>query len=147
MNRKRARHGGTQASPAQAGEQADTAGTSDRLQVRVLVEGEDCPFERWLAGVRDRAGRARVLARLLRLEQGNFGDHRERIAGAVSELRIDYGPGYRVYYVRYGTLLIVLLGGGVKESQQKDIETAKALWERNEEDVERFSREFQGGPA
>ncbi|MDQ2687359.1 MAG: type II toxin-antitoxin system RelE/ParE family toxin, partial [Armatimonadota bacterium] len=89
--------------------------------------------------------KARVLSRLDRIEQtGNLGDHRERIMGAVSEIRIDYGPGYRLYYVLQGDVLIVLLGGGTKETQQGDIGAAVALWERNKNDAERFSREFRG---
>lgn len=113
-----------------------------RLCVLVEKSGE-CPFEDWLYGLRDRAAQARIVTRLLRVLQGNFGDHRERIAGAVSEMKIDYGPGYRVYYVRQGDLLVVLLGGGTKERQERDIEEAVALWERNEKDAERFSREYR----
>ncbi len=74
---------------------------------------------------------------------GNLGDHRERIAGAVSELRIDYGPGYRVYFVRHGDIFVVLLGGGTKETQTSDIQAAHALWERNKNDAERYAREFR----
>lgn len=67
--------------------------------------------------------------------------------GAVSEMRIDYGPGYRLYFVLHGDTLIVLLGGGTKDSQQADIAAAVTLWERNKNDAERFSREFRGGSA
>ena len=114
-----------------------------RLVVLVEKSGS-CPFEDWLYGLRDRAAQARLLIRLLRIaEQGNFGSHRERISGAVSELKLDYGPGYRVYFVRQGDTLVILLGGGVKASQQSDIASAVALWERNKDDAERFSREFR----
>ena len=102
------------------------------------------PFEQWLQGLRDVAARARITARIVRILQGgNFGDRRERIAGAVSELRIDYGPGYRVYYVRVGNQIVVLMGGGTKDSQQGDIDEAVRLWERYKDDVEGRSRDFR----
>ena len=116
-----------------------------KVKVVVLVEANGaCPFEDWLYGLRDRVAQARVLVRLLRIaEAGNFGSHRERIRGAVSELKLDYGPGYRVYFVRQGDTLVILLGGGTKDSQQADIATAALLWERNKDDVERVSRQFR----
>lgn len=78
----------------------------------------------WIDGLRDQAGRARVLMRVDRLIHGNPGDHRNLSEG-VSELKIDMGPGYRVYYARRGDQLLLLLGGGSKATQAKDI--AKAL--------------------
>ena len=85
----------------------------------------------------------RVLKRIVRIvRDGNFGDHRERISGAVSELKIDYGPGYRVYYALQGNVIVVLLGGGTKERQQNDIAAALALWEANKDEDGRFSRVF-----
>ncbi len=78
------------------------------------------------------------------MNTGNFGDQRERISGAISEIRVDYGPGYRVYYVRLGNVWVILVGGGTKDKQQNDIETAVSLWEKTKDDVERFSREFGG---
>ena len=111
--------------------------------MRVLVDlSGDCPFEDWIYGLQDRQTQARIVTRLLRMQRGSFGDHRERISGAVCELRIDYGPGYRVYYARRGDMLVVLLGGGTKQGQQRDIEAAKALWERNANDVEGLLREY-----
>jgi len=83
-------------------------------------------FSRWLAALRDRRARARIEARLDRLMLGNPGDVKP-IGGGVSELRIDYGPGYRVYYVRRGTALIVLLAGGDKHTQERDIALALKL--------------------
>ena len=78
----------------------------------------------WMDGLRDQAGRARVLMRVDRLIHCNPGDHRNLSEG-VSELKIDVGPGYRVYYARRGDQLLLLLGGGSKATQAKDI--AKAL--------------------
>lgn len=83
-------------------------------------------FDRWFGRLRDRKAAARVQARIDRAEAGNLGDCRP-VGGSVSELRIDYGPGYRVYFVRRGLEVIILLAGGGKGSQAKDIEAAKAL--------------------
>lgn len=80
-------------------------------------------FVRWLAGLRDLRARAKVQARIERLIGGNPGDVKP-IGSGVSELRINYGPGYRVYYLQRGTALIILLAGGDKSSQAKDIDEA-----------------------
>lgn len=93
-------------------------------------------FDRWLAALKDRSAVARVLVRLDRLERGNPGDVRP-VGNGISELRIDYGPGYRIYYVHSGITLIVLLCGGDKSSQKKDIEKARVLaseWRRGQRD-------------
>lgn len=76
--------------------------------------------------LKDVAGRARILARIGRLANGNPGDHRN-LSGGIAELRVDVGPGYRVYYTQRGNRLIILLVGGDKGSQQQDIERAKEL--------------------
>ena len=83
-------------------------------------------FVRWLEGLRDLRDRAKVLARIERLIGGNPGDVRP-VGSGVSELRINYGPGYRVYYLQRGTTLIILLAGGDKSSQVKDIGEALLL--------------------
>ena len=83
-------------------------------------------FDRWLMGLRDRRAVARIAARLDRLASGNSGDA-EPVGDGVSELRIHYGPGYRVYFLRRGPVLIVLLCGGDKSSLERDITQAKAL--------------------
>lgn len=85
-------------------------------------------FDRWLRRLKDRQGAGRVLARIDRLIAGNPGDVRPVGAG-VSELRIDYGPGYRVYYLQRGSQLILLLCGGNKSSQSLDIEKAHRIAE------------------
>ena len=89
----------------------------------------DCsdPYAQWLAGLTDRQARARVLVRVLRMGAGNFGDCKPLDAG-VWELRIDHGPGYRVYYAQAGKRLILLLAGGDKRKQQADIATAIERW-------------------
>ncbi len=80
----------------------------------------------WINALKDRAGRARIQVRVDRLVHGNPGKHRNLTEG-VSELKIDFGPGYRVYYTQRGARLLLLLAGGDKTTQQKDIETAIAL--------------------
>ncbi|HZK89281.1 MAG TPA: type II toxin-antitoxin system RelE/ParE family toxin [Stellaceae bacterium] len=83
-------------------------------------------FAAWFAGLRDRRAKARVLVRIDRLSMGNPGDVRP-VGEGVSELRIDYGPGYRVYFIRRGEEMFVLLAGGDKSSQTRDIATALRL--------------------
>jgi putative addiction module killer protein len=83
-------------------------------------------FKTWFDELRDLRGRARIQARIDRLSLGNPGDVRP-VGSGVSELRIDYGPGYRVYFVQRGENLIVLLAGGDKDSQAKDIAQAITL--------------------
>lgn len=89
-------------------------------------------FARWLWRLRDEEARARVLDRIERLKQDNPGDVRP-VGEGVSELRIPYGPGYRVYYVQRGTLA-VLLGGGTKRTQRGDIRKARDLARELDED-------------
>ncbi len=83
-------------------------------------------YRDWLDRLRDQAGRARILVRVDRLIHGNPGDHR-KLTGGVSELKIDFGPGYRVYYTQRGEQLLLLLIGGDKSSQVKDIAKAQQL--------------------
>ena len=83
-------------------------------------------FREWIDGLKDLAGRARIQARIERLVNGNPGQHRV-LSGGVSELKIDSGPGYRVYYSKRGNRLLVLLTGGDKSTQEKDIRTALVL--------------------
>lgn len=83
-------------------------------------------YRDWINSLRDRVGRARIQVRVDRLVHGNPGQYRV-LTGGVNELKIDFGPGYRVYYTERKGVLVVLLAGGDKSSQQKDIETALAL--------------------
>jgi putative addiction module killer protein len=83
-------------------------------------------FADWFTGLRDTRARARVAVRIDRLALGNPGDARP-VGEGVSELQIDYGPGYRVYFVQRGQELVILLGGGDKSSQSRDIQDALAL--------------------
>ena len=83
-------------------------------------------FTRWLDGLRDVRARARVQVRIERLAAGNAGDV-EPVGEGVSELRIDYGPGYRVYFKKHGREVVILLAGGDKRTQSADIKTALRL--------------------
>ena len=89
-------------------------------------------FDRWLTKLRDAKGKARILARIKSVELGNLGDAKS-VGSGVNELRVHYGPGYRVYFKKKGNVLIVLLIGGDKSSQSRDIEKAKVLAERLKE--------------
>ncbi len=83
-------------------------------------------FDKWLSKMNDLKTVARILVRIDRLARGNAGDARS-IGSGLSELRIDYGPGYRVYYLRHGKALVLLLCGGDKSTQSRDIKRAHEL--------------------
>ena len=97
------------------------------LEVRYyLSEDGRSPFEEWFASI-DSAARAKVAAAIARLEQGNTSNVKS-VGEGVLEYRVHFGPGYRVYFGRDGMTLAILLTGGVKKRQQRDIATAAALW-------------------
>jgi putative addiction module killer protein len=83
-------------------------------------------YARWFDGLRDRQARARIDARIRRLSLGNPGDVRP-VGEGVSELRVDHGPGYRIYYVKLEMTVVILLAGGDKKSQARDIRVAQEL--------------------
>jgi putative addiction module killer protein len=83
-------------------------------------------FRDWMDGLRDRRAKERIAQRLVRLQAGLFGDVKPVGAG-VSEVRIDYGPGYRVYFLRRGRTIVILLCGGDKDTQTRDIKIAQAM--------------------
>lgn len=105
------------------------------LQSALLTIHKTERFNRWLHTLRDTQARAQILARLARLERGQVGDSRS-VGGGVLELRIHTGPGYRVYYTRIGPRVVLLLAGGDKSTQLRDVSQAKALAESlREEDL------------
>lgn len=97
------------------------------IQIYLTSDGRS-PFENWLSSLRDNQGKAIIRARLKRIAAGNLGDYRS-VGEGVYELRINFGPGYRVYYGQVGLTIILLLCGGDKSSQELDIRMAKAYWE------------------
>jgi putative addiction module killer protein len=84
-------------------------------------------FHDWLDSLKNKVGKGAIIGRINRARLGNFGDHKD-LGDGVSEMRIDVGPGYRVYYGREGNVVYVLICGGDKSSQDKDIKRAKAIW-------------------
>ena len=87
------------------------------------------PFSEWLSSLKDRTIRARIRNRISRLDLGNFGDC-EPVGEGIFELRLFFGPGYRVYFAEYESTTIILLCGGDKKTQNRDILKAKDYWER-----------------
>jgi putative addiction module killer protein len=98
------------------------------FEIHEYIEGECSPFAEWFDGL-DSVTAARVDRCVRRLESGNFGAAKVLREG-VSELRLDFGPGYRVYFGRDGKMIIILLGGGSKRRQEADIAAAIARWQR-----------------
>ncbi len=94
------------------------------IEVRQTAE-----FSRWLRRQRDANAVARIVARIRRLEQGNLGDSKSLGAGLM-EMRVDYGPGYRIYYVHRGATIVILLCAGDKRTQRQDIKRARELVEK-----------------
>lgn len=88
-------------------------------------------FEAWLDGLRDKKAQIRVVARLRQAEAGNLGDWKS-LGGEVSEMRVNVGPGYRLYFSRRGSILIVMLAGGDKSTQARDIRRARRILEQLE---------------
>lgn len=99
----------------------------DRIEILLFRKGRSTPFVEWLTSLNDRRTVGVVRARLNRIRLGNFGDCKS-VGGGVEGLRIDFGPGCRVYYGRDGAVVVVLLGGGHKKTQTRDILTAQQHW-------------------
>ena len=93
----------------------------------VRAEGR-CPFQEWSNSVKDKGVRATVAARINRIRAGTLGDWKQ-VGGGVFELRIDLGPGYRIYFGRDGKTVVILLTAGEKKSQDADIKKAKEYWQ------------------
>ncbi len=96
--------------------------------LRYQLENDDVPVSAWLRGLRDVRAKAQIQIRFKRIEAGNFGDHKA-VGEGVSELKVDTGAGYRVYFARHGKTIVILLCGGDKSTQQADIKLAKTYWD------------------
>ena len=109
----------------------------EREIVLLELDSGKCPFEEWMSSLRDQSLQRAVDARLVRVRNGNFGDHKNVGAG-VFELRIPKGPGLRIYYGLDGDEIVVLIGGGDKSTQNKDIRSAQDLWRKYEDEKEKL---------
>ena len=98
-----------------------------RTVLRYCDENGSEPFTQWIVNVRDATTRRRILRRVDRMESGNYGDFKSLRDGVI-ELRLDFGSGYRVYFAEDGADVVLLLIGGDKSTQKKDIEKAKEHW-------------------
>jgi len=112
----------------------------ERLIKLLELSDGSLPFTEWVNTL-DKATKARVVRRVGRLRLGHFGDWKS-VGEEVFELRLDLGPGYRVYYAQHGQEIIVLLGGGDKKTQHKDIKEAQRLWKECKNEITRFQRDF-----
>lgn len=105
-----------------------------RILRNYLTLNGKVPFSDWLNSLKDPVTRLRIRRRLDRLEMGNFGDCKP-VGEGVSELRLAFGPGYRIYFAEQDDVIIILLCAGNKSSQKKDIKTAKQYWQELQERV------------
>jgi putative addiction module killer protein len=101
-------------------------GLEKQLRIYHLPDGS-CPYLTWFQGLKDKQAKQKIQARLARLRLGNCG-HTRSLGEGVHEMKIDFGPGYRIYFGQYGNQLVILLCGGDKHSQNKDIKSAKEYW-------------------
>lgn len=95
-------------------------------EVKMIIVNKTGLFNAWLENLKDRQAYARIVARIDRMADGNFGSFRN-FQGGISELKINYGPGYRIYYCQEGDVVYLLLCGGTKKTQQNDIELAREM--------------------
>jgi putative addiction module killer protein len=101
--------------------------TRPRTIQKYVTETGQCPYDDWIEGLRDKRTQAIIATRLNRVAQGNFGLCR-KLEGGIQELKVDFGPGLRVYFGEDGGSIVILLCGGDKSTQTKDIETATKYW-------------------
>lgn len=101
---------------------------STEIEVRYYVtDSGHAPFVEWLEALKDQIAKAKITVRLNRLRRGLFGDTKA-LGGGLEELRINYGPGYRIYYGRIEDMIVLLLCGGTKDRQRRDVYRAMACW-------------------
>ena len=101
---------------------------SEKQVENYVCPNGSCPFDDWMGSLRDQRAKARIRTRIARVRLGNLGDY-EPVGNGVLELKINYGPGYRVYFGQVGVKLVILLCGGDKSSQAEDIRRAIEYWE------------------
>jgi len=103
-----------------------------QVRIYALPDGR-IPYLDWFAKLRDRRAQQRIQARIARVRLGNFGQTRS-VGGGVQELKIDYGPGYRIYFGRDGECVVILLCGGDKGTQDEDIKEAQNYWKKYQQE-------------
>lgn len=112
------------------------------IEIKLLETDEGkIPFEEWYNSLKDKVTKVRVRRRLDRMELGNFGDTKS-VGEGVYELRLHFGAGYRVYFTHVGNTVIVLIGGGDKSTQNKDIDQAKAIWRKYQHEAQKYARKL-----
>ncbi|MGB5769029.1 MAG: type II toxin-antitoxin system RelE/ParE family toxin [Crocosphaera sp.] len=112
------------------------------IEIKLLETDEGkVPFEEWYNSLKDKVTKVRVRRHLDRVALGNFGDT-ESVGEGIYELRLHFGAGYRVYFSRVGNTVIVLVGGGDKSSQKKDIVQAKSLWRKYKDEAQKYVRKL-----
>lgn len=115
---------------------------NQELVIKVLENKEGISqFEKWYYSIKDKKTRRMILLRLKRISLGNLGDWKS-LGNGVFELRIHTGSGYRIYFSKIDNAIIILLGGGDKDSQQNDIQKAIKLWEDYQNEAQKFLRDF-----
>ena len=108
----------------------------------LVLDNGSCPIEDWIRGIRDTQTKQRVQSRLDRIERGNLGDCHP-VGEGVSEFRMDFGAGYRIYFAQTAGTLIVLLVGGDKSTQAQDIALAHKLWKDHKDETQRYERNIR----
>lgn len=112
------------------------------IQIKLLETNDGkIPFQKWYNSLKDKVTKVKIRRRLDRLELGNFGDT-ESVGKGIYELRFHFGGGYRIYFSRVGNFVIILIGGGDKSTQKKDIAKAQEIWSKYKNEVERYTRNF-----
>lgn len=113
----------------------------EKIVKKLETDDQKIPFDDWYFSIKDKKTRQVIASKIIRLRTGNFGDCKP-VGKGVSELRIHYGSGLRIYFSEVNNILVILILGGDKSSQQKDIEKAINLWEEYKDEIERYIRDF-----
>lgn len=116
-------------------------GQHERFIKLLETDGGICPFDRWYQGIKDKKARRSIASKLTLLQNGQYQNYKS-VGEGVYELRIFFGPGYRVYFGFVGNEVVVLLAGGDKNSQDDDIKKAKGLWREYKDETEKFERKL-----
>ena len=130
--------------PADEAPDAEAGAAAEQVfSLKALVlENGTCPIEDWIKSIRDTQTKQRVQSRLDRIERGNLGDCHP-VGEGVSEFRLDFGAGYRIYFAQAAGTLIVLLVGGDKNTQAQDIALARKLWKDHKDETQRYERDVR----